>query len=495
MQIKGTKIFLIPDPSSELLKSAALAGAIKTTPAAANSVNLEALSSLQLIRRIFSNFLKVHQYPAFIDVDHLEYTEAHWLQQGELKRKRGNTSHDAAGPSKRVNTGGIEVRAEQDVSMEDTSESIPPGDKIIWAIPPSQNVVSWGEEGHLPDGDGLFIRFIDEVQNGNGEKIIVEVLVRYFLGCLGNNADAVHKSINKIRSDNTIIMQSRVGRELAHLAKCVDIGIQCQARIFPIISGEQYVGCTILGAGFQIRNYDSVWCPVSMISLRDKVANAGSHRSSLTAIADIVDPNRDNSLGARVESALDMTTLRRALLESETSAEERNRIVTQARNLRFRSKSLNVSADNISRILHHIAHPELEIDTTIPLHYSKLFEQNRTHVLWSSFGELAPVLNFPGGPQVNLESSKDLPKHVGVRMLPLKDSLVDLEMILSTKKFSNCTLNRRSGVFKDRIYTGLDANKIMSELSSAAGVALDKQNRGKGKSAEDVPSNIFEDGF
>lgn len=495
LTVKGTKIFLLLSPSPDLIRSLVAGGAIKTTPAAVNSTNIDSLATLSLIRRIFSNFFHTHQYPAYIDEDHLEYVKDHW-QQGVDTGKRKEPSTGTQRTRKRVRRTADEEEEElEDEEMEEQgSENVPTGETIIWAMPPPVTEQAWGDERQLPGGNGVFIRYIDETQTSNGEKAIHITIGRYFLGALGNSSEAVRIMFDRMRRDLGNLINTRIGRELAHMAKCIDLGLQAQSRIFPVISGEQYLGCILQGAGFQIHAYDTTTSPVDELTLRAKVEQAGSHRSSLYAIADIVDESPESTLNKAVKNVTSIMHLRNGLQVCPLTAEQKDQIVALARGLRFGAKSLNVSAANIADLLHFIQHPELELPTTLPIHPSMLFEQNRVSVVWSAFGELAPSCVFNGGPQIDLTSSKNLPKHIGFRMVPLKDALIDLETILSRRKFPNASLNRRSGPYKDRMYTGLDASRILSALTTAAGVTVDKGKK-KAQGSGNVDTSVMDDGF
>lgn len=496
LNIKGTKVFLLYAPSSEFLRSLVASGAIRTTPAAYESVNIAALSSLNLIRKIFSCFLRTHQYPAFADTDHLELNEANWtVEASSGKRKATESEPGHVGKRTRTRAGATPVEDNDEDTIMDDAPALPSGQKIIYAIPPTKGISGWGDDTQLPANDGLFIRFVDETQNSERERVIIEVIVRYFLGCLGPNADACKAAIDKLKSDVTIILQTQVGRELAHIAKCIDIGIQSQARIFPVVSEGQYLGSALLGAGFQIHAYGSTYIPVSSIALQKQIEQAGSHRSSLQAIADIIESDRDEDGNTEVRNCKTSLELRTYLCECNTNNEERDKIVQLARGLRFKPRSLNVSVQNIVLALSLIENPSADFPSDFPIHPTKLFEQDRLSVIWGAFGDLAPTPNFPGGPTIDLTTTRDRPKHVGVRLIPLKDAIVDIQVIMSTKKFCGTSLSKRSGPFKDRIYTGVDGTRVIAAFSSAVGVVQAEGSKGKERAVANAGGSLFEDGF
>jgi hypothetical protein len=195
-----------------------------------------------------------------------------------------------------------------------------------------------------------------------------------------------------------------------------------------------------------------------------------------------------------IRGTTSMVELRNLLLAASLSAEERDQIVALARGLRYKARSLNISAANIVECLRLIQHPNVDLPVTLPISSSVLFETNRTTIVWSAFGDLAPTCNFPGGVVIDLSSSKNLPKHIGFRNILLKDAVIDLEQILSTKKFCNTSSNRRSGPYKDRLYTGLEGSQVISAFTAAVGTVTDQGNKRSGGSGN-VDTAILDDGF
>lgn len=499
LKVQRTTVFLITNPTSEQIRFLVDNGANRTCPCPVGALNISVLASVSLVRRIFSNFLLAHTYPAFIDPDHMKYNEEHWkVVVVNPKRKNAPSSEtsDKQG-SKRVRTseGGSTSSQLVDYDMDSEPEDAPPSEKIRYAIPPATSVIGWGNPGQLPDGDGLFIRYVSETQGFDGESIVMDVIEEYFTGCLGSNGDAVKQAFDKMVGDFGIISKTELGKQFAHLAKCFDLGLKSQARIFPIFDNEEYVGSALMGAGFKISAYSSSYSPANQTTLREQIERAGSTTASLDAIASLADDYNAENILAGIRRCRSMMELRLKLADAALEQSHRDQILTHARGLRFKTKSLPVSPANLNMILSFINHPE-NIPADLPIHSSMLFETNLTHVVWSAFGELAPSCRFAGGPLIDLTTSKDLPKHIGFRQVPLKDALIDLDQTLSAKGYPGCTLNRRSGPFKDRIYTGLEATGIIQSLIAAAGVQASAKGKDKSKITLVVGGDsVFDDGF
>lgn len=498
MKSKGQAIFLIPSPDPALLRLISNGGANKTTPAVTGSVNMSCLATLSLLRRIASNFLHTHQYPAFIDANHLEYNAIHWLSEiGAGKRKASDNLAPQTQKRARGSDGSPHI-AEDDVNMPDSGPMLedPAVDKIIYAVPPPIINLAWGDSSQIPEGDGLFIRYVADTQNGRQEGIVPRVVNQYFLGCLGTNAESVRAMFKRVKMDWGVIADTDVGKELAHIFKCIELGLLGQARVFPVVDEKQYLGCCLMGAGFQIAAYDSVYTPVDNHTLREKVGLASSHKMALDIIANLVtghDPELE--LFDQVKCVEGMMELRNLLLEADLSSNIREQVCVAARGLRFSSRSLNISADNLSMVLQLIAHPENPLPMNLPIHPLYLFSGNRNHLVWSSFGELAPTFHFAGGPKVDLNQSRNLPTHISVRNVSLSDALIDLDVVIRDKAYCGSSANRRSGPFKDRVYNKLDARQILTALTAAVGVTTTSKSSGKDKPSEVDGGGLLDEGF
>lgn len=487
-------VYLIPEPSAEVLRIAKNGGAIATTPAFLNSVNMSCLATLSLVRRIASNFLLTHTYPAFKDANHLSYVKEHWITSEETSTKRKRPV-DAAGPSKRPRSeveDGVEPDAMEDVETTVADSDATPADTIIYAVPPSNTVIGWGPVEDLPDGDGIFCRYVSDTQNNKDEKIVTSVIVKYFLGCLGSTGDEAKTMVERIRGDMGIISGTEQGKELAHLYKCIAIGLEGQARIFPVLEDGQYLGCCLMGAGFRIHAYGTTYTPVTNEILREQVATASSHSASIAGIVGVVDD--DDVTDGSLKKLTSMMEFRDVLVDLPLSSVDREKVVVLAKGLQFRQKRLPLSSESIVTAFNLIADNTKEIPKDWPIHPSMLFTDNRTHLVWSAFGDLAPTFEFAGGPRIALDKPSNFPSSISARTISLSDALIDLDSLLRNKYFSGTSGNRRSGPFKDRQWAKLDATSILTAMAKAAGAESKKAGKAK-EVVAGSSSNVLDDGF
>jgi hypothetical protein len=69
---RGKPAMIHEQPTADLAKTAISKGCIQTTATSANTMNIKDLIQAQLLLRIITAFIKLNQYPAFIDEDHVE---------------------------------------------------------------------------------------------------------------------------------------------------------------------------------------------------------------------------------------------------------------------------------------------------------------------------------------------------------------------------------------------------------------------------------------
>lgn len=75
---KGSHCMVHDTPTEEQYREVRDYGPMRTTPAPQEGVNLSAFQKCVVINRLACSFLRVHQYPAFIDQDHAESFSKHF---------------------------------------------------------------------------------------------------------------------------------------------------------------------------------------------------------------------------------------------------------------------------------------------------------------------------------------------------------------------------------------------------------------------------------
>lgn len=370
-KVKGSTVYLINDLSSDQIMKIANMGAIRTCPAPANSANINSLFPLRTIREIFSCFFRLQSYPAFKDKDHTLHTGYESLVIGELNEKK-RKAVDQPGPSSKRSTRktAAEVAVDEDEPMENTDDNPAPRETIVWALP-AYAVDGWlelGDEIDIPEGDGSFVQFLPELANTEGEKMVSIVIREYFLGCLGSSTNEVLNGMDMVRTAMGILNSTDVGKELNHMAWCIDAGIRAQSRVIPVLSQGIYHGCLLMGYGYTIRVNGTDHKALDHQSLLELVRVAAPHGATLRAIAVIVNgaDDSDSEDFQRIVGCKGMAELRQELLKTNLTQDDRVKIVTLAAKLRFSFNSWGISPTNLQKGLSMVADSSSDIPMELP---------------------------------------------------------------------------------------------------------------------------------
>lgn len=451
-------------------------------------INTSCLSVLMTIRKIFSNFLLAHTYPAFETDDHANAVENMKLDVRDLKRKGKEPS---AGGKKRPRTE-QETQDTGDENMSDDGESEDDAESresIKWAYPPAPFANGWGPLSALPAGDGVFSPFIPELASFD-PKGVVSVITRYFLTCLGTDFQTVKAAQELIRSRFAIISKTPVGNVLSHMARCLDIGIQGQCRVFPIFDGGLYEGCAIVGARVKYILNKATVVPVPHDDLVERIRAYGGHKFALEAIFKLCG-GKPEHLNEWVDGISSMSHLRKGLMKCLLNESGRDEVLRLASQLRF-GPSSPINPDTLHAALGYIVDENKDLPNTFPIHHSMLFEKDRVAVVWSTFGENAPSPAFTGK-KWSLDKA-DHPNHIGFRTgVALREAIADLKQVLASKQLAVPPLQRRSGVHTARVYTGNESRMLWADLVKAAGISVASIAGSNVASGSVGENNLFND--
>lgn len=76
--VKGSPALVHDNPTIDSYRLAKEHKCLSTTPAPENGINMFAFLYCTVINKLVCSFLKVHQYPAFVDREHVEEFEKSW---------------------------------------------------------------------------------------------------------------------------------------------------------------------------------------------------------------------------------------------------------------------------------------------------------------------------------------------------------------------------------------------------------------------------------
>jgi len=466
--IKGRKVLLFRNPTSEVVNIIMAIDHDTISPSPNSFVNSNCLRYIALIRKIFSAFFNLHSYPAFQSPEHAnDISNLQLLGDGKGKKRgalSGGPKSKRSRPETRATTSmETEEDDEEEGEVETTQE---PLSDIVWCLPNRRSPLPWGTFSQLPNSHGVFVPFVVELLAFD-KRIILDVILEYFLGCLGSNTEEVRTMVDKLKAALGVICYTPVGKVLGHMALCIKLGLQAQARIFPVFEGGIYEGCVLAGSLFNIVVENNVYVSLEPERLALQVQMYSTTISSLRAIGTIAG---DSELLLNADGSPCFTSfmqLKRILANRALTNERRDEVVKLAVHLRRSTWSLNPSS--VMKALGYLSIPLWkELPDDLPVHPTMLFEDDVLAVVWSCFGDMAPSPRFQSGQVVDLRKSVT-PAHIGFSQRVLPQAISDMRDIHSAKTITVPTLNRRSSVHKDRIFQGNTARDIFGLFRSWVG--------------------------
>jgi len=473
-RIKGKHIFLFRDVNRELVSLIMAIDHDATCPAPQDAVNTSCLRAIATVRKIFSGFLWTHRYPAFIDPEHIIDVNEHkyaTIPGGQGIRRPAEEPHPEG--EARAQSG---RQAGSSSQAMDTSTEVPAGyvrrDDAVHRCHPPQldpSFLPWGSVDVVPPSQhGVFIPFVPELISYD-KRMVVSVIVQYFLGCLGHDVASIKAAVEFLKSSFGVISQTRTGCVFAHMAACIKYGIDAQARVFPIFQDGLYEGTVLLGCGYTLIFGNESVSPVPPERLLQLLNAYRTSRSSLRAIVAMAggEQTTDDELP---EPLVSLSQLRNWLWTKSLTMEQRDDIVKLAFEVRCDTPKWAFNSASIIRAIDLVASDQEEYGNDLPIHPTMLFEEDRLSVIWSCFGDMAPTPRFPSVPMYGL-SDAQLPKHVGFTQRVLSQAIADMKQVIDTKRISVPAANRRGTIHKDRIFTGAVANDVYAAFRRVANVS------------------------
>jgi hypothetical protein len=431
------------------------------------SINFEALGTLMMILRVLSNFLCAHNYPAFKNMDH-PGSEPDILEETRGTKRSNETTASSSGKRRQREDGEVEEdsRDEMAIDTEPVISSTTSAISTLRFAQPPAVFVGWGDEDDVPNCDGVFVPFIQELAQPD-KKTIPALFEAYFLKALGSNTTDIARAMNNIRSAASLMSLTTMGMSLAHLARCIQVGLQCQAQCFAVVDSGDYLGCAILGSRFTIVVEGRDVVPISHSLLLTRIKSFGGHTMSIRSIyrcCGMTDAEMDDDNFVFPSS---MMELRRELLKKSLNEETRDEIIKLASGLRF-SGSWSFNANAISSALRVLgSSDDINERDDLPIYFTELFCKDPIRLVMSCFGRFAPSCLFPSTPSIDLKKSLR-PAHFVWQQRELTEASMDMKKILSTKTVSNTPTTRRSVGYQNMVFKGQQCRELFSAVTEFA---------------------------
>lgn len=458
--------YVMKEPTPELIQELL---AMETKPLlntrhVIGTVNLDACKVVMFLERLTSGFLLTHGYPAFRTIEDLNPTFTDDRIVPALKKRKVATDRYLAcaqDPEKYT----MDLTPDELRSMKAESEASVSTIRLYTAkFTPPNSHVPWGPMSHLPNAEGLYFPYVNDLSVSDSTTVPF-VVQHYFMKCLGPNLVTASKSLMQLKSAWGLIKDTELGHEVSHLYKCIHIALECQAAVYPVYTNSIYEGCVIWGSGYAICIEDTVYKPIAYDKLQTVVQDTSMHSKALSEIKEMLPIDKTEAF----DECRSIRELSHIVREVELDATGREKIVRAAHRLCYPNKYWSSKQRYVKMALDMILHwskPE-DIDVSVPMHPSMLFSNKMEEVVLSAFGHQAPSFMIPNGRTINLVEGTDPPVHLLVRMVGLKEAVLDMEYLLENESITNNNSNL-SSKHRDSAYNGVDKKEVWDKLCGIA---------------------------
>jgi hypothetical protein len=402
----------------------------------ADTVTPESYSSVVIITRILSGFLRTHKYPAFKDDDyHMDapYPERRKRKMRDLTADEYNDEED----TKRLV---MFNEAEGEIyGMPILKETGGLKISLRKAKPSETETIPWGNSTEIPTTGGIVFPYLPDLAK-NDKNTVPDVLGAYFTRCFGDNSEECLTAYGEMCQNwKKEIYLTRWGDIMSHLARVIQIGIPAQARIFPVFENNEYKGCYLSGHGYSVAIGRELVKPEAYKLSEMEVFQ--SNESVLRQIfKDVMGANEETTVKLVQTARVSMRGLEQALRMRNYDRGIMARIKTLAAKLRYPQPYLKINSENIEWFMEAVrSSKELSVET--PMHFEALEAPSIMMSALSAFGPSPPSPIIPGARTIlfgNTETiPKDLTKPLAYRLTNLKTAAAEWEEVLRTKKTQN----------------------------------------------------------
>lgn len=231
-------------------------------------------------------------------------------------------------------------------------------------------------------------------------NLIGDVLGRYFLLALGDSTDEQFDNLHFLKSGISSLRLTRLGDELSHFYKCIEIAIGCNAGCVPFFSGSTYEGCVVMGGSYSTISINGETLSfLPLTSLKDEFLMVSDHTAALNNISQQFPEGRRGD----VKACRSMVDLRSLCLTLEATQDVRDNIIRNASNLDFGESSWVVNPAHLKAAFLLISDLSTLNAALHPISRLALFSKDSVLVAFSCFGEKScPTWDIPNGIKCSL---------------------------------------------------------------------------------------------
>lgn len=287
---------------------------------------------------------------------------------------------------------------------------------------------------------GLWCPFIVDLAKPDLKQVL-SFVTDYLHPFTGETVQSRQDFLKTLKGVTRRLCSTTMGHELAHITKCLDIGLRSSSIVYCVCEEMTYKGCIINGQ-FVLALSNEYYGP-SEEQLGDLLVSCDKHSQTISAIARIC--------GKDLSHIKSVRELHYALAATPLQLDQIEDIKVHATHLNYREQFWKHNSDNVFVAYSNIMNNLEFTDLSIPMHPSAILDPRVEMNVLSAFGSTAPSLVMSGAPRIVIRGN-NLPKDWLFCSLELSQSCDDIAMMKTRKIFQNITPNRSSAKY---IYKGL----------------------------------------
>lgn len=460
--------FVMTEPTIEAVQHLVATGANTRTRHVINTVNIEAMKTVLILRKLLSAFLLTHGYPAFRHTTDAQIAREDVCEPVVKKRKVSGSAYMAC-------VSDVNGRLEDHGDMNEATERQQPGDyvRLSCAKPTKVPGEKWGAVENIPNASGLFVPYVKEL--AVADPITVPTLVStYFLRSLAASTQQMFVVLDSIRSSWGVIETCGLGHEISHFCRCVDIALQAQAAVYPVYTNSIYEGTLIYGAGYSVCYRGMSIEPVAYEEIQKVVKMSSTHTRSIESIAHYA---HDDDTKTRLREAKSTRELSRIIGEMSLDEAQKQEILGATYTLCYQNKYWSTSPGYIQKSLDYLCNQD-DIPNDVPMHPRYLFSRDRVELVMSAFGHQAYTFMIPNGAKCVLENRDEPPRNFHVRTIATDSAISDMKYVLEHGYITN-NMQSLSSKHRDTPLNGRSKKEIWDKLKEMYELCKPQTDEGK----------------
>jgi hypothetical protein len=290
---------------------------------------------------------------------------------------------------------------------------------------------NWGTLDKLPNNDGLFIRFVPQLQI-HEVGLVPNVISRYFIQSFSSDFHETSAIVRKLNTHWKRIHDTQFGLRMTHICKCIEIAILAQSRAYPIFTHGYYQGTVICGSRYTVTVDGRTYGPSSYKDIQHMVVewHASNHISS--TIARVLRISQE-----RVDNCSTMRQLSHLVRGLESTGTEKDSVVRYAQHLRITQTYESVTHASILRCLDLLSNGK-DLPDDLPMFPDYIYSENRVEQVMSMFGPFGPSFQIPKSECISVDSSTP-PEFLYSTTVSINKSIEHMKVLVKSRSITNNT--------------------------------------------------------